>query len=84
MGLPTQTVSLDPGQVAELNRMLSDVRHGINNHLTLISTAIELIRRDPSSAERLAHTMADRPELIRAELMRFSRAFEAAFGITRQ
>ena len=84
MGLPTQPVSLDPGQVAELNRMLSDARHGINNHLTLISTAIELIKRDPRAAERLAHTMADRPELIRAELMRFSRAFDAAFGITPQ
>ncbi|MCL4177783.1 MAG: hypothetical protein KJ072_08550 [Verrucomicrobia bacterium] len=84
MGLPTQTVSLHPDQVVELERHLSDARHGINNHLTLISTAIELIRRDPSAAERLAHTMVDRPQLIREELMRFNRAFDEAFGITRQ
>ena len=83
MGLPSQIVTFDPAQVAELNRLLSEVRHGINNHLTLISTAIELIRRDPSGAGRLVHTMADRPEMIRGELMRFSRAFERAFGITR-
>jgi hypothetical protein len=63
---------------------LSDARHSINNHLTLISTAIELIRRDPRAAERLAHTMADRPELIREEFMRFSRAFEQALGIRRE
>jgi hypothetical protein len=84
MGLPSETVSFLPDEVVELERSLSDARHGINNHLTLISTAIELIRRDPSAAERLAHTMADRPQLIREELMRFSRAFDAAFGITRQ
>jgi hypothetical protein len=83
MGLPTQPVSFDPGQIAELDRVLSDARHGINNHLTLIATAIELIRRNPSTAERLAVTMADRPELIREELVRFSRAFDDAFGITR-
>jgi hypothetical protein len=84
MGLPSVMVSFQPDQVAELERCLSDARHGINNHLTLISTAIELIRRDPASAERLIHTMIDRPELIREELMRFNRAFDAAFGITRQ
>jgi hypothetical protein len=83
MGLPTQVITFDPDQVAELHRMLSDVRHSINNHLTLISTAVELIRRDPTGAARLAHTMADRPELIRNEIMRFSAAFEEAFGITR-
>ncbi len=81
MGLPSQTVILDPGQVAELNRMLAEARHGINNHLTLISTALELIRRDPTAAARLAQTMAERPELIREELMRFSHAFEKALGI---
>jgi hypothetical protein len=83
MGSPTQTITFDPDQVAALNRMLSDARHGINNHLTLISTAIELIRRDPSAAARLVQTMADRPELIRDEMTRFSSAFEEAFGIKR-
>jgi hypothetical protein len=84
MGFPTQSVSLHPDQVVELERRLSDARHGINNHLTLLSTAIELIRRDPSAAERLAQAMVDRPQMIREELMRFNRAFDEAFGIKRQ
>jgi hypothetical protein len=83
MGSPTHTVTFSPEQIAELNRILSDTRHGINNHLALLTTAMELIRRDPSAAGRLVQTMADRPEMIRTELIRFSRAFEDAFGITR-
>jgi hypothetical protein len=83
MGQPTQTVTFSTDQVAELNRILSNARHGINNHLTVISTAIELIRRDPTAATRLAQTMADRPELIRKELLQLSNAYEDAFGISR-
>lgn len=84
MGLPTQTVTFNPDQVAELNRMLADARHAINNHLTVITTAIELIRRDPSAAARLVQTMTGRPELIRKEMLQFSSAYEQAFGIPRE
>lgn len=83
MGLPNHPVSLTPAQVADLNHKLSNLRHDANNHLTLLATALELIRRDPGSAARLAPSLVDQPQKIRDELIRFSREFEASLGITR-
>ena len=83
MGLPAQAVSLNPEDVAELNRKLADLRHGINNHLTLVVTALELIRRKPESAQRLAESLVDQPRRIREDINQFSLDFEQALGITR-
>jgi hypothetical protein len=84
MGLPTQPVTLSPEAVAELNRKLSDTRHSVNNHLTLLTTALELIRRNPAAAERLVGSLVEQPAKVREEILRFSRAFEAMLGITRE
>ena len=82
MGLPKESVQLSPDVVAELNQKLSDTRHSVNNHLTLVTTALELIRRKPESIERMLESMADQPERIRNELSRFSDEFEKALRIT--
>ena len=44
MALPSGPITLTVGQVDELNRQLADMRHDINNHLSLIVAALELIR----------------------------------------
>jgi hypothetical protein len=44
MAFPTEPVTLSVGQLQELNRKLSDMRHDINNHLSLMVAALELIR----------------------------------------
>ena len=44
MPLPSGPITLTVKQVDELNRKLSDMRHDINNHLSLIVAALELIR----------------------------------------
>jgi len=44
MAFPTEPVTLTVGEVQELNRKLSDMRHDINNHLSLMVAALELIR----------------------------------------
>jgi hypothetical protein len=44
MALPTGPVTLTVGELEELNRKLSDMRHDINNHLSLMVAALELIR----------------------------------------
>ncbi len=82
MPLPQDTVPLAPNVVADLNRKLSDTRHSINNHLTLISTALELMRRKPESAPRLLASLSEQPEKIRDELERFSNDFEQALQIS--
>ena len=84
MGLPKETIPLSPEAVADLNQKLSDTRHSVNNHLTLITTALELIRRKPESIERMLESMADQPERIRSELAQFSDEFEKALQITHE
>jgi hypothetical protein len=83
MGLPQEPVSLTPDEVARLNRHLSDTRHSINNHLTLISTALELMRRKPESIPRMLDSLAEQPQRIRDEVVQFSDAFERALNIHR-
>lgn len=82
MGLPKETIQLTPEAVADLNQKLSDMRHSVNNHLTLVTTALELIRRKPDAIERMLESMADQPERIRNELSEFSDDFEKALQIT--
>jgi hypothetical protein len=83
MGTPTQPVTLSPEQLAELHAKLSKLRHDTNNHLTLMSTALELIRRNPDSAGRLAGTLSEQPQKIREGLTRFTHELEALLGISR-
>jgi hypothetical protein len=84
MGLPNGPVTLTPEQVAELNKKLSALRHDINNHLSLIVAAVELIKFNPEVANRMSGTLAEQPPKISEELGRFSTEFEKIFGITRE
>jgi aspartokinase len=84
MTLPTQPVTLTVEQIAELNRRLSNMRHDINNQLSLILAATELIRAKPHMAERMTATLAEQPSKITATLMSFTTEFEKAFGIQRK
>lgn len=83
MGLPNNPVTLTPEQIAELNKRLSALRHDVNNHLSLIVAAVELIKYNPEVANRMSGTLAEQPPKISEELSRFSIDFEKAFGITR-
>jgi hypothetical protein len=83
MGMPDQPVTLTPAQVTELRTKLSKLRHDTNNHLTLISAAAELIRRNPDSATRLAGNLGEQPQKIRENLLQFSRELDALLGITK-
>jgi hypothetical protein len=83
MPLPSQPVTLTVEQLADLNRKLSAVRHDINNHLSLIVAAAELIRHQPEKAERMMTTLLEQPSKIADALRNFSADFERAFGITR-
>jgi hypothetical protein len=84
MGVPSEPLTLPPEAIEALNRKLSDARHNVNNHLTLITTALELIRRKPDSTPRMLESMADQPRKIRDELTRFSDDFEQALKINRE
>jgi hypothetical protein len=83
MPLPSQPVTLTVEQITALNERLSSMRHDINNQLSLIVAAVELIRHKPSTSERMMATLVEQPPRISETLSKFSAEFERHLGITR-
>jgi len=83
MGLPNEPVTLTVAQLDDLNRKLANMRHDINNNLSLIVAAVELIRHKPQTAEKMIITLGEQPARICKALAEFSKEFEQAFGITK-
>lgn len=83
MVLPSQPVTLSVEQLEELNRKLASMRHDINNTLSLIMAAVELIRYKPQMTERMITTLIEQPPKITESLGKFSTEFEQMLGITR-
>jgi len=82
MRMPSQPVQLSVEQIQDLNQKLSVLRHDINNQLSLIMAASELIRHKPQMADRMMATLNEQPPKITAAMARFSAEFENAFGIS--
>jgi hypothetical protein len=83
MRMPTEPVVLSVEQVEALNQRLSTLRHDINNSLSLMLAAAELIRHKPTMAERMMSTLTEQPPKIAAAMTQFSTEFEDLFGISR-
>jgi hypothetical protein len=83
MPLPSQPVTLSVEQIAELSRKLSIARHDINNNLSLIMAAVELMRCKPEMGERMMATLTEQPSRIEKALKAFSSEFESTLSITR-
>ncbi len=77
------TVAFTGTEIEELNKQLSLMRHDINNHLSLMMAAVELVRRKPEAAERMAHTLSEQPTKITESMKKFSAQFEQTLGIKR-
>ncbi len=82
MPLPEQPVTLSVEQITALNGKLADMRHDINNHLSLIIASLELMRYRPETAERMMNTVAEQPPRVAKALQKFTAEFEQAVGIT--
>ncbi len=83
MVLPDKPVTLTPEQIAELNKQLANMRHDINNNLSLIMAAIELARLKPDAVTRMINTLGEQPGKIGDTMGRFCAEFEKTFGIVR-
>ena len=83
MRMPSEPINLSVEAIQDLNHKLSTLRHDINNHLSLIMAATELIRHKPQMAERMMETLVEQPPKISASLAKFSSEFEHAFSINR-
>jgi predicted nucleic acid-binding Zn-ribbon protein len=83
MNSPRQTAAPTAQEIDALNKQLSIMRHDINNHLSLMMAAIELIRRKPEAIERMSNTLVGQPEKITEAMKKFSAEFETVLGIKR-
>ena len=81
MSTPADTVILTRQQVEALNKHLATMRHDVNNSLSLVVAASELIKFNPASAERMANTLAEHPPKIGDLLAKFTAAFEETLGL---
>ena len=83
MGLPAKPLTLSVEQIDALNQKLSAMRHDINNHLSMLMAAAELIRMKPEMASRISEKLISQPAKITELIRGFSAEFEKAMGITR-
>ncbi len=81
--LPKQAVTLSVEQIAELNHKLSSMRHAINNQLSVVVAAAELIRLKPQILEERLTAMRHSLDKLTQAVNEFSAEFERTFGITR-
>lgn len=83
MVLPEQPVTLTAEQIAALHRELANMRHDVNNNLSLVLAAVELIRAKPQMTERMIATLLEQPPKISQAMQKYSSEFEKSFGIKR-
>jgi hypothetical protein len=83
MPLPSEPVTLTAAQIAELNKKLADLRHEVNNNLSLIIAAAEIMRLKPESTARMQEGLTEKPHKIAEIVAKFSRDLETALRITR-
>jgi len=83
MGLPDQSITLTPEQIADLNKRLATMRHDINNNLSMVMAAAELAKLKPEMADKMLTRLLEQPAKISAQLKDFSAEFERALQITR-
>jgi len=83
MPLPNEPVTLSAGQIRELNQKLADLRHDVNNSLSLMTAAVELIQRRPENAASMWSTLIEQPRKVTGSISQFCRDLEAALRITR-
>ena len=81
--MPDQPITLSAAQIAELNQKLSTLRHDVNNHLSLIMAAVELVRFKPDMVARMMDSLAQQPPKITNAIATYSNEVEKTLGITR-
>ncbi len=83
MGLSPEPITLGPEQVEDLHRKLAEMRHSVNNHLSLIRAAGEIILHKPELLARMVHTLIEQPQRITNEIQQFSQEFEKVLNINK-
>ena len=82
-GLPSEPVALTVKQLEDLSRKLADMRHDINNQLSVMAAVVELIRCKPHEVERRLVLLDEQRTKISGSMRKFSSEFNHALGITK-
>jgi len=83
MPLPSEPVTLNVEQIAELSKKLASMRHDVNNNLSLIMAAVEIFRRRPEAAARMLDSLSEQPHKIAKSVTEFTNELEKALRVTR-
>lgn len=83
MELPQHSVMLTAEEISDLANCLSALRHNINNHLSIMTAAAEVLARKPELAERIVDNLLQQPPKISEQILKFSNAFETTLKIKR-
>ncbi len=59
------------------------MRHDVNNYLSLILAAVELVKFKPDTAGKMMDNLAQQPPKVTHAIGKFSGEFEKIIGITR-
>lgn len=81
MDAPSQILTLTAEEVSALKDELRVARHNINNSLSLIIAAAELVKLKPDAASRLVDQILAQPDRIMLELSQFGKNFEASLRL---
>jgi hypothetical protein len=80
MGQPIAPTILTEEQAQDLKHKLGRTRHEVNNQLSLMVAAVEMMRLRPELQERMLDTLTQQPTKIQEELARFSDELDRALG----
>jgi hypothetical protein len=83
MAMSSEPVTLSAQQVEELQRKLAKLRHDINNNLSLVVAAVELIKHNPDMFARMVNVLSEQPPKIAEAMRAYSVEFEKALGVSR-
>jgi hypothetical protein len=72
---------LSPEELAQLQKKFSEIKHGINNHLAVMSAMAEMSQRRPDYAEKLASTVLTRWPQIASGLQEFAQLLNEKAGV---
>ncbi|MGH7953337.1 MAG: hypothetical protein ACREFE_15685 [Limisphaerales bacterium] len=81
--MPDKSTTLSAVQIHELGEKIVTLRHDVNNRLSLIAAAAELIKRHPQTSARQLATLLEQPHQIAGIIAQFARDFEAVLKITK-
>jgi hypothetical protein len=83
MPVPFQPVTLSAQEVGELRQKLVDLRHDVNNKVSLMLASLEMMRHRPETRDSMFDSFSRQPKQILDAVAQFSKDLESALGITK-